>query len=66
MFGSNYPMLTPGDCLEQLDDLGLDEETAECFLWRNASEVFGIEKEAAAPAQPVSEGGPAPTEAPAS
>lgn len=42
MFGTNYPMLTPEACLRELDILDLDEETAELFLYKNASRVFGI------------------------
>ena len=26
LFGSNYPMILPGECLEQVDSLGLDDE----------------------------------------
>ncbi len=42
MFGSNYPMITPEDCLKGLGDLGLDEEARALFLWRNATEVFRL------------------------
>ena len=42
MFGTNYPMLTPAKCLENLDDLGLDEETTRMFLHENAQRVFGL------------------------
>ncbi len=42
LFGSNYPMLTPADCLAQLDDLGLDEEARRLFLGDNATRVFRL------------------------
>lgn len=40
MFGSNYPMLTPEACLKELSVLGLDAETSELFLNKNARTVF--------------------------
>ncbi|MAF66309.1 MAG: amidohydrolase [Planctomycetes bacterium] len=43
LFGSNYPMLLPGDCLAQLDRLDLDEEMSERFLSRNARRVFRLD-----------------------
>jgi predicted TIM-barrel fold metal-dependent hydrolase len=42
LFGSNYPMILPGDCLSQLDPLGLDEEAKRLFLWENAARVFRL------------------------
>lgn len=42
MFGSNYPMLTPGACLEGLEDLGLSSEALELYLYRNARQVFKL------------------------
>lgn len=42
MFGTNYPMLTPEACLKELDLLGLDSETSESFLHRNAKAVFQL------------------------
>lgn len=42
MFGTNYPMLTPAKCLENLEDLGLDEEAKRMFLYENARRVFGL------------------------
>jgi len=42
LFGSNYPMLTPDMCLKELDLLGLDDETKELFLWKNAAEVYRL------------------------
>lgn len=43
LFGTNYPMIQPADCLDGLDELGMDEETAELFLYKNAEEAFGID-----------------------
>lgn len=42
LFGTNYPMITPADCLKELDVLGLDEETKGLFLAGNAMRVFGL------------------------
>lgn len=42
LFGTNWPMLTPGQCLEQLDELNLDEEAAGLFLRGNAERVFNL------------------------
>jgi hypothetical protein len=42
LFGSNFPMLTPDMCLKELDLLGLDDDTKELFLWKNAQEVYGL------------------------
>lgn len=43
MFGSNYPMLTPGACLEGLAGLALGEEAERRFLSGNARAVFKLE-----------------------
>jgi hypothetical protein len=43
MFGTNYPMLTPQQCLSGLDALGLDEETTTLFLSGNARAVFRLQ-----------------------
>jgi hypothetical protein len=40
LFGSNYPMLTPLDCLAELDEIGLDPEARRLFLGENAMRVF--------------------------
>lgn len=45
LFGSNFPMVSPLDCLNQLDELGLDEETRRLFLGDNAVRVFGLSTE---------------------
>jgi predicted TIM-barrel fold metal-dependent hydrolase len=42
LFGSNYPMLMPGDCLRDLDRLELDDETKRLFLYENAARVFSV------------------------
>lgn len=42
MFGSNFPMLTPQRCLENLGDLGLDETATAAFLGGNARKVFKL------------------------
>lgn len=42
LVGTNYPMLTPSQCLAGLVELGLDEETTALFLGRNAERVFGL------------------------
>jgi len=44
MFGTNYPMITPAKALENLDDLGLDDEVKALFLGGNATRVFDLEK----------------------
>ncbi len=43
LFGSNYPMLTPQHALGRIDELGLDADLKERFLWKNAARVFGID-----------------------
>jgi hypothetical protein len=43
LFGSNFPMVSPGDCLAQLDELGLDDEARRLFLGENAGRVFRLE-----------------------
>jgi predicted TIM-barrel fold metal-dependent hydrolase len=42
LFGTNWPMLSPTQCLEHLDDLGLDAEASDLFLSGNARRVFGL------------------------
>ena len=42
LFGSNYPMITPSKCLEDLADLQLGAETQELFLYRNAERIFSL------------------------
>jgi predicted TIM-barrel fold metal-dependent hydrolase len=43
LFGSNYPMLMPAECLKGLDGLGLDEEARGLFLAGNARRVFKLD-----------------------
>lgn len=43
LFGSNWPMIAPAQCLAQIDQLGLDEEARELYLHGNAQRVFGLE-----------------------
>jgi predicted TIM-barrel fold metal-dependent hydrolase len=42
LFGSNYPMIMPGDSLSDLDKLGLSDEAKQAFLYDNAARIFGI------------------------
>lgn len=42
LFGSNYPMLTPGACLDGLDALALDASARARFLADNARGVFRL------------------------
>jgi predicted TIM-barrel fold metal-dependent hydrolase len=42
LFGSNFPMLTPAECLAEVDALGLPEEARRLFLGENAVRVFGL------------------------
>ncbi len=42
LFGSNHPMIFPKACLEEVEQLGLDEETMSMFLFENARRVFGL------------------------
>ncbi|MFE7927599.1 amidohydrolase family protein [Streptomyces sp. NPDC057456] len=42
LFGTNYPMITPAQALEHLDQLELDEEARELFLSGNARRVFAL------------------------
>lgn len=44
LFGSNYPMLTPSECLKNLATLDLDEEAKDLFLHANAERVFALAK----------------------
>lgn len=43
LFGTNFPMIQPMQCLDQIDRLGLDDEARELFLGGNAVRVFGLE-----------------------
>lgn len=43
MFGTNFPMLTPAQALQDVDSLDLDEEALHLFLSGNAQRVFGLD-----------------------
>lgn len=43
LFGTNYPMIQPSDCLEELDELNLNEEALGKFLYENAERAFGLD-----------------------
>ena len=36
-------MIPHVQCLKGLDELGLDHETRDSFLWRNAVRAFGLD-----------------------
>ncbi|MEM0955949.1 MAG: amidohydrolase family protein [Pseudomonadota bacterium] len=42
MFGTNWPMLTPAQCLQRLSSLELDEAQQEAFLQGTARQVFNL------------------------
>lgn len=42
LFGSTHPAWPAADCLRDLDAWGLEAETKELFLCRNAEQVFGV------------------------
>lgn len=42
MFGTNWPMISPKDCLKSLDVLNLSASQREAFLSGNARRVFGV------------------------
>jgi len=42
MFGTNWPMLSPAQCLRGLDRLGLEPAVQEAFLSGNARRVFRL------------------------
>lgn len=43
LFGTNYPMIQPGECLGGVDELDLDLEVMEKFLGGNAAQVFDLD-----------------------
>jgi predicted TIM-barrel fold metal-dependent hydrolase len=43
LFGSNWPMIAPADCLADVDALGLGDEARALFLGGNAARVFGLD-----------------------
>lgn len=42
LFGTNFPMIFPADCVAELDVLGLDEKSTRQFLHDNAKRVFKL------------------------
>ena len=42
LFGTNYPMITPAKCLEDLDGLELSQEVRDLFLYKNAKSLFDV------------------------
>lgn len=42
LFGSNFPMVMPADCVAELDGLGLDDEARGLFLEGNAVRAFAL------------------------
>jgi predicted TIM-barrel fold metal-dependent hydrolase len=42
MFGTNWPMISHGKCLRDLDRLGLSSAETDDFLGGIAGRVFGI------------------------
>ena len=53
LFGTNYPMLTAGACLQGLGELGLDEESERLFLADNARLAACVAGALAAHARPA-------------
>ena len=43
MFGTNYPMISPSKCLEDLKTLQLGEKIEQKFLYQNAVRVFQLD-----------------------
>jgi len=43
LFGSNFPMLMPAECLSQVAELELDDEARALFLGGNAQRVFRLD-----------------------
>ena len=52
LFGTNYPMLTPQQCLQDIDSLELDAEARDLFLAGNARRLFGLPARSGIPSQP--------------
>jgi predicted TIM-barrel fold metal-dependent hydrolase len=42
-FGTNYPMITLGKCLRDIEDLGLSDDVMHYFLFENATTVFSLD-----------------------
>jgi hypothetical protein len=43
LFGTNYPMITPGKALHGLDQLGLDDNSRDLFL--HASQLYAVRQD---------------------
>jgi len=43
LFGSNYPMIQPGTCLDGVAELELDPDVLERFCYRNAEDAFDVD-----------------------
>jgi predicted TIM-barrel fold metal-dependent hydrolase len=43
LFGSNFPMITPEECLAGLDALGLSDDARALFLGGNARRIFRLD-----------------------
>ena len=43
MFGTNWPMISPADCLKALDSLSLSDQQRQAFLSGNARRVFKLD-----------------------
>ncbi len=44
LFGSNFPMITPAECMADLASLGMGAEARSLFLGGNAARVFGVSR----------------------
>ena len=42
MFGTDYPVMCPGEDLARLFSLALSETELEDLLWRNAVRIYGL------------------------
>lgn len=42
LFGSDFPMVMPADCMSEMGELGLDDEVMSLFLGGNAARVFNL------------------------
>jgi predicted TIM-barrel fold metal-dependent hydrolase len=42
LFGSNFPMISPSECLDGLATIGLDDDAHARFVGGNARRVFGL------------------------
>jgi predicted TIM-barrel fold metal-dependent hydrolase len=52
LFGTNYPMLTPQQCLQDIDSLELDAEARDLFLAGNARRLFDLPARSGIASQP--------------